>query len=83
MKVQATHEDTNLILRLYDLRREERLRAARKAFVVNGILNRELFNSDALRYRQMEQVAEGFVEYLNENAPGFYEKWSAGFARAR
>ena len=61
MKVQATHEDANLILRLYDLRREEKLRAARKAFVVNGILNRELFNSDALRYRQMEQVAEGFV----------------------
>lgn len=147
MKSQATYEDANLILRLYDLRREEKLRAARKwfgaapamhsrdeflklcpagsdenayfrmvttywemaaAFVANGILNRELFyrannlelllvwekikrmvpelrafNSDALRYRQMEQVAEGFVEYLNENAPGFYEKWSAGFARAR
>ena len=83
MKVQATHEDANLILRLYDLRREEKLRAARKAFVVNGILNRELFNSDALRYRQMEHVAEGFVEYLNENAPGFYEKWSTGLARAR
>jgi len=42
MKVQATYEDANLILRLYDLRREERLRAARKAFVVNGILNRKL-----------------------------------------
>ena len=142
---QATYEDANLILRLYDLRREEKLRAARKwfgsippfesreeflkrcttgsdenayfrmvttywemaaAFVVNGILNRELFyrsnnmellvvwekirkfvpelrafNKDPLRYRQIEEVAQGFIEYLNQNAPGFYENWAAGIAR--
>jgi hypothetical protein len=78
------------------------------SFVVNGVLNRELFyrannmelllvwekikrmvpelrtvNNDALRYKQMEEVADGFIEYLNENAPGFYEKWSSGFAPAR
>jgi hypothetical protein len=82
MKMQPTYDDANLILRLYDLRREERLRSARKwmtsvppflsreewlkvcppgseenasyrmvttywdmaaSFVVNGVLNRELF----------------------------------------
>ena len=145
MKDQPTYDDAHLILRLYDLRREEKLRAARKwfasmpalasrdeflktcpagteenayfrmvttywemaaSFVANGILNRELFyrannmelllvwekirrmvpelrafNNDALRYKQIEEVAYGFVDYLNQNAPGFYEKWSAGFAR--
>jgi len=30
MKVQPTYEDANLILRLYELRREDKLRAARK-----------------------------------------------------
>ncbi len=145
MKTQPTYDDANLILRLYELRREEKLRAARKwfgsippfdsredflklcptgseenayfrmvttywemaaAFVVNGILNRELFyrsnnmellfvwekikrltpelravNNDALRYRQIEEVAQAFIEYLNQHSPGFYEKWSAGIAR--
>lgn len=33
MSVQPNYEDANLILRLYDLRREERMRAARKWFV--------------------------------------------------
>lgn len=146
MKSQPTYDDANLILRLYDLRREEKLRAARKwfssmpaltsreeflnlcptgsdenayyrmvttywemvaSFVVNGILNPELFyrsnnmelllvwekirrmvpehrahNNNVLAYKQMEEVAHGFIEYLNQNAPGFYEKWSAGFSRA-
>jgi hypothetical protein len=145
MKTQPTYDDAHLILRLYDLRREEKLRAARtwfvsmpalasreeflkacpagteenayfrmvttywemaSSFVANGILNRELFyrannmellvvwekirrmvpelrafNNDALRYKQIEEVAYGFIEYLNQNAPGFYDKWSAGFAR--
>src|SRR5216684_3629800 len=145
MKSTKTKKDANLILRLYDLRREEKLRAARKwigsmpaltsrdeflkvcppgteenayfrmvttywemaaSFVVSGVLNRELFyrsnnmelllvwekikrltpelrafNNDALRYRQIEEVASGFVEYLHQNAPGFYDKWSAGIAR--
>jgi hypothetical protein len=145
MKSTPTYEDANLILRLYDLRREEKLRAARKwigsiapissraeflkvcpvgseenayfrmvttywemaaSFVVSGVLNRELFYrsnnmellfvwekirrfvpeqrafiKDPLRYRQIEEVAKGFVDYLNENAPGFYENWAAGIAR--
>ena len=145
MKTQATYDDANLILRLYDLRREEKLRNARKwftssmpaltsraqflevcptgsdqnanyrmvttywemaaAFVANGILNRELFyrsnnmellvvwekvrrflpehrafNNNALAFRQIEEVAHGFIEYLNQNAPGFHEKWAAAFA---
>jgi len=32
---QATYDDANLLLRLYDLRREEKLRAARAWFVAN------------------------------------------------
>ena len=32
---QATYDDANLILRLYDLRREEKLRAARGWFLAN------------------------------------------------
>jgi len=145
MKTTPTYDDANLILRLYDLRREEKLRAARKwigsmpalttrdewlricppgseenayfrmvttywemaaSFVVNGILNRELFYrsnnmelllvwekirrfvpeqratiKDPLRYKQIEEVAGGFIAYLNENAPGFFETWAAGLAR--
>ena len=144
MKSQATYDDAHLVLRLYDLRREEKLRAARKwvaampaltsraqflqqcppgsdenayfrmvttywemaaSFVANGILDRELFyrsnnmellvvwekirrfvpeqrafNDNALAYKQIEEVAHGFIEYLKQNAPGFYEKWSANFA---
>ena len=145
MKTTPTYDDANLILRLYDLRREEKLRAARKwvgsmpalttrdewlkicppgseenayfrmvttywemaaSFVVNGILNRELFYrsnnmelllvwekirrfvpeqratiKDPLRYKQIEEVAKGFIEYLNENAPGFFDNWAAGLAK--
>ncbi len=33
MPTQATYEDANLVLRLYELRREEKLRAARAWFV--------------------------------------------------
>jgi hypothetical protein len=32
---QATYDDANLLLRLYDLRREEKMRAARAWFVAN------------------------------------------------
>lgn len=32
---QATYDDVNLLLRLYDMRREEKLRAARTWFVTN------------------------------------------------
>ncbi len=146
MKIQPTYDDANLILRLYDLRREEKLRAARKwfgtvapftsrqdfmelcptgsdenaffrmvttywemaaSFVVSGILNRELFfrannvellyvwekirrmvpelrafHKDPLRYRQIEEVAGEFIDYLNQNAPGYYENFAATLARA-
>ena len=135
-------EEANLILKLYELRREEVMRKARDwfiwfnpgsmqdildtfmsdksayyrmvvsywemaaSFVANGILNRELFYrsnnmellvvwekirrfvpeqraaiKDPLRYKQIEEVAKGFVEYLNENAPGFFENWAAGLSR--
>lgn len=33
MSVQPTHDDAQLILRLYDLRREDRMRSARKWFI--------------------------------------------------
>lgn len=35
MELPATHEDANLLLRLYDLRREEKLRKARDWFMKN------------------------------------------------
>lgn len=35
MSTPATYDDVNLILRLYELRREERMRAARAWFVAN------------------------------------------------
>jgi Domain of unknown function (DUF4760) len=35
METMATHEDANLILRLYELRRDEKMRQARAWFVAN------------------------------------------------
>ena len=35
MEATATYDDVNLVLRLYELRREEKLRAARKWFAAN------------------------------------------------
>jgi hypothetical protein len=145
MTTAATHEDANLLLRLYDLRREETMRTARKwmaaapqftsrehwlslcppgtnenayyrqvttywdmasSFVVNGILDRQLFyrsNTMELMFvwekvkklvpelravqgfplilRNMEDVAGGFIEFLNENAPGYYETFAANIAK--
>ncbi len=136
-KVPGTYDDANLILKLYDLRREERMRAARKwvmsqapftsreqflglcppgseenasfrmvtsywdmasSFVVNGILNADLFyrsnsgellhvwervrriipvmreaQKNPLGYRNLEEVANGFIRFYQENAPGYYE----------
>lgn len=136
-KAPGTYDDANLILELYDLRREERMRAARKwfaatppftsreqfltvcppgteenasfrmvttywdmasSFVVNGILNAELFyrsnsgellhvwerirrivpsmreaQKNPLSYRNLEEVAKGFIEFYQKNAPGYYE----------
>jgi hypothetical protein len=146
MKNQATYDDANLILRLYDLRREEKMRTARRwlgsippiasreqfaklcppgseenayyrmvttywdmaaSFVVNGILNRELFyrsnnmellvvwvkvkgvtmemrevNKNPLTNRNIEEVAAGFIDYLNQHAPGFYDTLASNIARA-
>ncbi len=137
MKNQPTYDDANLILELYDLRREPRLRDARKfiggikpfnsredflkvcppgseenasfrmvvtywdmacSFVATGILNKELFfrannlelvfvwekvrlaipelravSKNPIQYRHLEEVANEFIEYMNENAPGWYE----------
>ena len=145
MKTQATYDDAELILRLYDLRREPLMRTARKwmggapvftsrehwltvcppgsdenayyrqvttywdmaaAFVVTGVLNRELFyrannmellfvwekvkqlvpelravNKSPLTLHNMEEVANGFIAFLAENAPGFYEQWSGNIAK--
>ena len=145
MKNQATYDDANLILKLYDLRREDKLREARKwfggippfrnrehwlevcppgydtnayyrmvttywemaaTFVVSGVLNAELFyrannmellfvwekiknvvpevrtvNNNPLTLRNLEQVANGFIEYMNENAPGAYETFAANVAK--
>jgi hypothetical protein len=136
-KTPGKYDDANLILSLYDLRREERLRAARKwfaalppftsreqflsmcpqgteenasfrmvtsywdmasSFVVNGILNADLFyrsnngellhvwervrrivpalreaQKNLLSYRNLEEVAKGFIDFYRKNAPGYYE----------
>jgi hypothetical protein len=145
MKNPPTYEDANLILRLYELRREEKLRAARKwmgnippftsreqwlaacppgseenayyrmvttywnmaaAFVATGVLNPELFyranNLEMLFVwekvkrmlpevrevqknprvlSEMEQVANGFITYMNEHTPGYYEVFAANIVK--
>ena len=146
MKKKPTHDDANLILRLFELRREDKLRAARKwmgaipplasrdqftalcppgseenayfrmvasywdmaaALVTSGVLHRELFyqannlelllvwekikgatleirrvNNDPLRYRHLEEVAKGFIKFLNHKAPGFYDTFAGNIARS-
>jgi len=145
MKNPPSYEDANLILKLYDLRREPRLREARKwfggigpittrdqflkmcppgsdenasyrmvttywdmaaSFVVNGILHPELFyrsnnreilfvwekvkgataemrevQKDPLINKNIQDVAGPFIEYLKQNAPGWYEPWAANIAK--
>ena len=137
MKTPPTYDDANLILKLYDLRREPRLREARKwfgaapqfqsreewlkicptgteenasfrmvvtywemaaTFVATGILNAELFyrannlemlfvyekirkilpelraaSKNPIQYRNMEEVAKGFFDYMKANAPEWYD----------
>lgn len=131
----ATYDDVNLILRLYEMRREEKMREARAwftanfsaetfpemtqkypphsdenrmirmvvtywemvaSFMANGVLNQELFFQtgremllvwtrikrtvpamreqfkDPTVYRNMEQVCQAFVEYLNTQSPDAY-----------
>jgi len=145
MKNQPTYDDAKLILKLYDLRREPRLREARKfvgamkpfnsredflktcppgseenasfrmvvtywemaaSFVATGVLNKELFfrannleivfvwekvrlaipeirevAKNALQYKQFEEVATEFIDWMNENAPGWYETMSANMRK--
>jgi hypothetical protein len=143
MKNPPTYDDAKLILRLYELRREAKLRAARKwfggipafasreqwlalcptgseenayyrmvttywemaaSFVVTGVLNADLFyrannlelvlvwekvkrmapeiraNNPAW-LRQVEEVASGFVRFLDDFAPGYYETFSGNIAK--
>ena len=108
MKVQPTYDDANLILKLYDLRREPRLREARRwigsvpaftsreqwlkscppgseenasyrmvttywdmaaSFVVNGIINRELFyRSNNMELLLVWQKVKGMVPELRAAA---------------
>lgn len=136
---QATFDDVNLILRLYEMRRDERMREARKwfaasfkpksyedyiascppgseqnasyrmvtsywemaaSFVTTGVLNAELFfqsgrellfcwervrdivpaireaNGNPLELRNLQQVAERYIEWWGSHAPGAYEAFS-------
>lgn len=140
MTTQATYDDVNLILRLYELRRESRMRTAREwfatqfrastleeferlcppgseesayfrmvtsywdmaaSFITNGVLHQELFfqsggelllvwerlkdlapalrerTRNPLAYRNLETVAQAYVQWLNRNAPGAYEQIAA------
>lgn len=141
LKNPGTYDDATLILQLYDLRREERMRAARKwvfsqpplasreqfltlcppgteenasfrmvtsywdmasSFIASGILNPELFfrsnnnelvlvwervrrmvaatreaQKNPLYLKSLENVAGQFIEFLQKNAPGYYENVKA------
>jgi hypothetical protein len=145
MKNQPTYDDANLVLRLYDLRREETMRTARKwfgalpalqsraeflercpagsdenayfrqvtsywemaaTFVATGVLNRELFyrsnnvemlfvwekirravpelravQKNPTAWGALEEVAEGFIEYMNGVAPEWHEQFMANVAK--
>jgi hypothetical protein len=135
----ATYEDVNLILRLYEMRRDAKMREARDwfgkyfhvktfeeltqlcpvgsdhnayyrmvtsywemvaSFITSGVLNQELFfqsgrellfvwervrdllpavrqaNKDARSMKNLEKVAEAYIQWLNEQAPGSYEAFS-------
>ena len=132
----ATYDDANMILRLYELRREEKMRTAREwfaknarfqtwedlqriappgttenayfrqvtshyemvaSFITNGVIHPELFfqsgrellmvwvrieklvpeirerYQDPSQFRNLEQVAHQFVEYMGRLGPDVYE----------
>lgn len=134
-----SHQDAELILRLYELRREPRMRQARDwfatsfnaetreeldllcaqgseentsfrmvvgywdmaaSFIVNGILHRELFfesgwemllcwekihrlvpvlreqSKNRTLFRNLQEVGEAYVDWLNARSPDFYEAYS-------
>jgi hypothetical protein len=131
-----THEDAKLLLQLYEMRREPRLREARRwftasfraktieeltrlcppgsednasyrmvtsywelvaSFITSGVLNQELFfhsgrellvcwtrlrdlapqvrtqNKNAIEWKNLEAVANAYIEWWNASAPGAYE----------
>ncbi len=140
MEAQATYDDVNLILRLYELRREQKMRTARDwfarnfkvatleefnticpqgseenayvrmvlsywemvaSFITSGVLNQELFFQSGGEmlfvwerfrtvlphareqyksrgvYKNLETVAQAFIQWMNKNSPGAYEAFSA------
>jgi hypothetical protein len=131
-----THEDATLLLQLYEMRREPRMREARQwftasfraktvedliklcppgseqnasyrmvtsywelvaSFVASGVLNEELFfqsgrelllcwtrirelaphvraqNKNAIEWKNLETVAQAYIQWWNANAPGAYD----------
>ena len=140
MQTRATYDDAKLIVQLYEMRREERLRKARAwfassfrpkslsdltalcppgsdenasyrmvtsywemvaSFMTAGVLNSDLFfqsgrelllvwervrdivpavreqNKDPLAYRNLETVAQSYIQYLEHHGPGTYQAFSA------
>jgi hypothetical protein len=140
MEAHATYDDVNLILRLYELRREQKMRSARDwfarnfkaatleefnticppgseenayvrmvlsywemvaSFITGGVLNQELFFQSGGEllfvwerfrtflpqareqyqnpgvYKNLETVAQAFIQWMNKNSPGAYEAFSA------
>jgi len=140
MEAQATYDDVNLILRLYELRREQKMRIARDwfarnfkaatleefnticpqgseenayvrmvlsywemvaSFITSGVLKQELFFQSGGEllfvwerfrtllprareqyknpgvYKNLETVAQAFIQWMNKNSPGAYEALSA------
>jgi hypothetical protein len=136
----ATYDDVNLILRLYEMRREEKMRTARDwfvrnckptsldhlfelapmgsqenayfrqvatywemvaSFLVSGVLNDELFFQsgrelllvwtrlapiapairerfqDPTQYRNLEIVAQRFIDWMNRHGQGSYDAFKA------
>ncbi len=140
METQPTYDDVNLVLRLYELRREARMREAREwfamnfkatnpdelaalcpmgskesaffrmvisywemvaSFITSGVLNQELFYQSGgemlfvwerfkvlvpqtraiyknpTLYKNLETVANAFIQWMNKQAPEAYAAYSA------
>jgi hypothetical protein len=140
METRATYDDVNLILRLYEMRRESRMRQARAwftqsfkaktlpelealcptgsdenayfrmvvtywdmaaSFITSGVLNEKLFfqsgrelllvwervrdivpemreaRKDPTYFKNLEQVAGSFINWMNANAPGAYDVFAS------
>ena len=140
MEAHATYDDVNLILRLFELRREQKMRTARDwfarnfkaatmgefttlcpqgseedayfrmvmsywemvaSFITSGVLNQELFFQSGREllfawerfrtllpqareqyknpglYKNLETVAQAFIQWINRTSPGAYEAFSA------